>query len=384
MPLRFPRTALTLGNFVIGLGILAPAGMMRELSEDLSVSIPDAGLLITFGAVVLCFGSPVMAWLTSRMERRTLLVAVLAIVTLGHALSAFAPEYWTLLALRLVLLAAAAVYTPQAASMVALIVPEKERAGAVAYIYLGWSLAIAAGLPLVAFLADTFGWREAYGALAAAGVPACVLLWTSLPQRLLGAPLSLTSWGRVVRDPFVLLLLLNTTLRTAGQFTVITYLGPLLSKTVNAGPQAIGSFFAIFGIAGLAGSVLATSVVGRLGAFKVSILCGVSTVLGALLWMLGSGSLSIMALGVAFIGLGFASSNSMQQGLLVPAAPKLSTASVALNTSAFYVGQAVGSGLGGLLFAQGRLTIIDITAFGFYVAAVAVQMMARPTLGKPD
>ena len=76
---RFAPTALILGNIVTGCSVLAPAGMLSELSAGLGVSISYAGLLITFGAVVLCLGSPLTAWLTSRIERRTLLAATLAV-----------------------------------------------------------------------------------------------------------------------------------------------------------------------------------------------------------------------------------------------------------------------------------------------------------------
>src|SRR3984893_10145425 len=87
---RFAPTALMLGNIVTGCSVLAPAGMLVELSSGLGVTIRDAGLLITFGAIMLCVGSPVTAWLTSRIERRTLLTATLAVVALSHAGAAVA------------------------------------------------------------------------------------------------------------------------------------------------------------------------------------------------------------------------------------------------------------------------------------------------------
>src|ERR1700735_5588970 len=94
---RFAPTALMFGNIVTGCSVLAPAGMLSELSSDLGVTIRDAGLLITFGAVVLCIGSPLAAWVTSRIERRTLLTATLGGLALCNAASAFAPDYATLL-----------------------------------------------------------------------------------------------------------------------------------------------------------------------------------------------------------------------------------------------------------------------------------------------
>jgi predicted MFS family arabinose efflux permease len=137
----FVPTALMLGNIVTGCTVLAPAGMLVELSSGLDVSIRAAGLLITFGAIVLCFGSPVTAWLTSRIERRALLTATIGVLAVGNLVSALAPDYPSLLAIRLVMLAIGALYTPQAAGSAALIVPLDKRGGTIAYIFLGWSLA---------------------------------------------------------------------------------------------------------------------------------------------------------------------------------------------------------------------------------------------------
>jgi predicted MFS family arabinose efflux permease len=162
------RFFLMSGNIAVGLAVLAPAGMLGELAEGLHVGIHDAGLLVTYGAVVLCIGSPVMAWLTTRIDRRLLLVATLSAIALGQGASALAPNYATVLALRLAMLAIAAIYTPQAAATVGLIVAEKERPSAIAFVFLGWSLAIAAGLPLITWLATTIGWRMATPCSAAA------------------------------------------------------------------------------------------------------------------------------------------------------------------------------------------------------------------------
>jgi MFS family permease len=124
---RFAPTALMLGNIVTGCSVLAPAGMLSELSSELDVTIRDAGLLITFGAIVLCVGSPLTAWLTSRIERRTLLTATLGVLALTNAAFPFAPDYVSLLVIRLIMLAVGALYTPQAAGTGALIVRGETR-----------------------------------------------------------------------------------------------------------------------------------------------------------------------------------------------------------------------------------------------------------------
>src|ERR1700689_430155 len=174
---RFAPTALMFGNFVTGSSILAPAGMLIELSSALGIPVHTAGFLVTFGATVLCIGSPLTAWLTSRIERRTLLTVTLAVMTLGNAASAFAPDYTTLLVLRLVMLAIGALYTPQAAGTAALIVPAEKRGGTIAYVFLGWSLAAAVGLPLITFMARPYGWRAAFGGVSVIGGLGFLLLF---------------------------------------------------------------------------------------------------------------------------------------------------------------------------------------------------------------
>ena len=84
-----------LGNVVTGLAVLGPAGMLATLADGLHVGIRDAGLLVTYGAVVLCIGSPLIAWLTTRFDRRALLVTTLALVAFFQAASALAPDYAT-------------------------------------------------------------------------------------------------------------------------------------------------------------------------------------------------------------------------------------------------------------------------------------------------
>src|SRR5260370_6440636 len=201
---RFAATALMLGNFITGTSILAPAGMLSELSGGLKVSISDAGLLITFGAIVLCIGSPLAAWLTSRIERRALLTTTLAVLALANAASAFAPDYATLLVVRLLMLAVAALYTPQAAGTAALIVPAEKRGGTIAFIFLGWSLAVAIGLPLVTLIASRYGWRATYGCTGVAAYFSCLLLAWRLPGGLIGAPLDLKTTADLARNRLIL------------------------------------------------------------------------------------------------------------------------------------------------------------------------------------
>jgi hypothetical protein len=169
MTTRLAKLALMFGNFVIGVAILAPAGMLPELSRGLAVTIREAGLLVTFGAVVLCVGSPLVTWATGGIERRTLLSATIAVVAVGRGLRAFAPNYGTLLALRRHGRRRRHLHAAGREHDRADRTSEGAAGRDCLHMFLGWSLALAAGLPLITFLAAHLGWRAAYGVLAARG-----------------------------------------------------------------------------------------------------------------------------------------------------------------------------------------------------------------------
>lgn len=375
---RFAPTALMLGNVVTGCAVLAPAGMLKELSEGLDVSIRTAGLLITFGAIVLCVGSPVTAWLTSRVERRMLLAATLAVLAVTNVASAFAPDYASLLGLRLAMLAIGVIYTPQAAGTAAMIVPETRRGSAIAYVFLGWSLAAAVGLPLITLAAHRCGWRAAYGGIGVLGLASFLLLMWRLPGGLFGAPVELRTWLDLARNRLVVLLLMITTLYMSGQFVIFTFMGPLLARLTGASADAIGLVFAIYGAFGFVGVAVATRIVDGWGAWRTSVLSISLVLAGVAGWALTAGNYLLMACSVAVWGLGFASSNSMQQVRLVAAAPPLAPASVSLNTSVLYVGQAIGSAVGGILYGGDFLYGAGYAAAAFLALALVTVVLTRP------
>ena len=373
----FLRYGLMLGNFATGIAVLAPAGMLTVLADGLHAGIRDTGLLVTYGAVILCFGSPLVAWLTTRIDRRTVLVGSLAFMVLGQAGSALAPNYATVLTLRLIMLTMAALFTPQAASTIALIVPEKERPASISFVFLGWSLAVAGGLPLINFVSAYAGWRATFAVTALAALVPCIMLAVILPRKLLGPRLSLGSFYDLARNRRIDLLLLITILPISGQFIVFIYLAPLLQKMAGASHETVGLMFALYGLAAFVGNVIASRIVGSLGPWATSGIFLISTLIGLLFWTFGGGVLPVMACGIVFLGLGFAAANSMQQARLVLAAPHLSSASVALNTSGVYIGQAIGSGLGGLMYSLGLMRGLGLAGIAFATVGVAIWAMTR-------
>jgi predicted MFS family arabinose efflux permease len=371
------RLALLCGNFITGLSVLAPSGMLPQLAEGLGVSISGAGFLVTWGAVVLCFASPIVSWLTARFDLRLLLTVVLAVAAICNGLSALAENYSVVLGLRLAMVTMIAIYTPLAASTVSMIVPEKARAGAVAFIFLGWSLSIAVGLPIITFLATQFGWRECYAAIGLAAAVAGILNFTALPGGLRGYPLSLRSFRFIAGNRRLVLILLLTLLSTCGIFQITIYMAPLLSKLAGAGAGTAGAFFLLLGIAGLVGNAAASAVVARIGIARTLAVALSALILGAAFWSIGTGWLVAMGIGVFLVGVGLPSSNTMQQARLIAQAPHLASATVALNTSSIYVGQAIGSASGGFLYDHALYHAGGYLSVGLFVLAMAVFLMSE-------
>jgi MFS transporter, DHA1 family, inner membrane transport protein len=369
--------SLLFGNFVIGTGVLLPAGLLNVLGSDLNVTPPTAGLLLFAGGLVVGVGAPVLAGLTSAIDRRLLLAVSVGIYALGHVLAALAPEFWSLLIVRTVTMVGAALFTPQAAATVGLIVPAEKRSQAIAFIFLGWSLASVAGIPLGSILAAQIGWRATFFAMGALSVIAMAGVWLSLRPGLRVQPLSLASWMAVLENPLMLCVLVVTLLSMSGQFTLVSYLAPTLREAFAATPSNIALLFAIFGVAGVFGNYVATRAIGVIGVERAVLAAILCLITGMGLFGLFFGHYALACIAGAVWGLGSFSSNSLQQSRLVAAAPSLAAATVALNTSAVYLGQSIGAAAGGFVIKSGISARIAWTAVGFLVLAAIFSITAQ-------
>lgn len=368
--------ALLFGNLVIGTGVLLPAGLMSVIMAGIDVSAAEAGLLLTVGGLVVGFGAPILAGVTSRIDRRLLLVGALAFYVIGHIGAALSNHLTLLLVFRALTVAGAAIFTPQAAATAALIMPPERRSGAIAFIFIGWSLASVLGIPLGSLLGDTIGWQATYLLMAGLSAVAALAVWLVLPGGLRVQPLSLASWLGVLTTPRLLVVLAVTMFSMSGQFTLFTYISPVLAGTYGLGGQGIAAVFLAVGIAGVIGNYVASRAATGFGV-EPSILLALAGVAGglALIWA-GWGTLWAFVAGGCLWGLGGFAANSLQQSRLVALAPVLASATVALNTSAVYLGQSMGSATGAALIADGPGPEMAIAGFCFALAAMVLSVLA--------
>lgn len=340
------RHALLFGNFAIGCGVMVVAGSLNDLTRALGISVAAGGQLIAVAAVMMCLGAPLLATALGGWDRRRLLAAALAWYALGHALSAFAPHYAALLPLRALSVLAAAVFTPQAAAAMSALAAPHERGRAITYIFLGWSVASVVGMPVHSYIGEAVGWRWAFALVALLAGGGAVWVWRVVPRGIRPPVVRLSAWRAVLGQPALMAVVGVTAFTSAGQFSLASYLAPYYGQVLGASAAQISLLFLCFGAYGLAGNVLVSRHIDRLGAPRiVAGLLGLMA-LSLLLWPLAH-SVALTALVLLPWGLSTFASNSAQQARLSQAAPALAPALMALNTSAIYLGQAVGAGGGG-------------------------------------
>jgi len=366
---------LLFGNFVIGTGVMVVPGTLNDISVSLNISVATAGQLIAAAAALMCLGAPLLASVVAGWDRRRLLALSLVWYAVFLALSAWMPSFGSLLIVRVLTVISPAIFTPQAAACVGLLVPSEQRGRAITFVFLGWSVASVVGMPLGAFIGGTLGWRSAFGVVALLSVVGAVWVWRAMPDGIKPPALSRAAWGEALRSPALMLCVAVTLLYSAGQFVLFSYFAPYFKSTLAATPLQLSLLFAWFGAFGLLGNILMSRHVDRVGAPR-AVMWGVGAMaLSLLLWPLGS-NLVLVALVLIPWALGCFASNSAQQARLVGIAPALASGSIALNTSAMYAGQALGAGSGGWLIAHDGMVSLHWFALAGLISSMAMSWWA--------
>lgn len=354
LPLPKVLWSLLFGNFVIGTGVMVVPGTLSDISHSLQVSVATAGQLIAAGALLICLSAPLFAAVVAGWDRRRLLALSMLWYGVLHGLCALMPDFAGLLPVRVLTMISPAIFTPQAAACVGLLVTEQQRGRAITFVFLGWSVASVVGLPLGALLGGLWGWRSAFWLVAVLGLISAFWVWRIMPDGVKPPALSRAAWRATLQSPALMMCILVTVLYSAGQFVLFAYFAPYYKAVLNITPIQLSLLFVWFGAFGLMGNVWMSRHVDRLGASRMVMTGVASMALSLAIWPLGTTLLLAGLVSVPW-GLGCFASNSAQQARLVGLAPTLASGSIALNTSAMYAGQAAGAAGGGWFIAQGRM-----------------------------
>jgi predicted MFS family arabinose efflux permease len=383
------RWALMFGNFSIGCGVMVVAGSLNDITRSLQISFALAGQLISVAAAMMCFGAPLVAAFVGGWDRRKLLTWSLIWYAVGHAVCALLPSFAWLLPLRAISVIAAAVYTPQAAAAMGFVAPPEERGRSIIFIFLGWSVASVVGMPVHSYIGEALGWRWAFGLVTVLSLGAAWWVWTAVPDGVKPPAMNLLAWREIFTHPVLMAIVLVTAIQGAGQFSLFSYFAPYYRQVLGASAAETSLLFFWFGAFGLLGNLMLSRYVDRIGAANVVTLSLCAMLASLLLWPWGTTVLT-MALVLVPWGLGGFAANSAQQARLGHAAPEFGTALMALNTSAIYLGQAIGAAGGGaVVAAYSALGGEDITtafdslhwmAIGWILVSLVMSMWAQRKL----
>ncbi|MCA1515372.1 MFS transporter [Bradyrhizobium sp. NBAIM01] len=378
--------ALTAGAFGIGTTEFIIMGLLLQVAADMHVSVPVAGLLISGYALGVFVGAPVLTLATRRMPRKTVLLALMAIFTLGNAACALAPTYELLMAARVLTSLAHGTFFGVGSVVATSLVAEDKRASAIATMFIGLTVATLLGVPFGAWLGLMLGWRAAFWAVTVIGVIAFAVVAALVPGHVGDGdkPISLAEEVAVLGRPQVLLGLAMTVFGFAGLFVVFTYIQPILTRFTGFSEAAVSPILLVFGvglgignIAGgrLADRGLARALTGTLAALAI-VLLGLAAVL------------SIKILSVALILLlgtaAFATVAPLQLRVLEAAGPSGRTLASSLNIAAFNLGNALGAWVGGVTIDRGLglsalpLVAAGITAIGLVLALWSLRLDPAP------
>lgn len=384
-PTRMPLAVYVLGLSVFALGTseFMLTGLLEAIAEDMHVSIPRAGLLISAFAIGMVVGAPLLAVATLRLPRKTTLIALITVFGLGQIAGALAPTYEVLFASRIISALACAGFWAVGAAVAIAMVPVNSRARAMAVMIGGLSIANVLGVPAGAFLGEHLGWRSAFWAVAAASAIALVGVVTRIPR--IPLPETKPRLKRelaIYRDPQVLLQVAIVALAAGGVFCAFSYLAPLLTNVAGLADGWVSGVLALFGI----GALIGTAIGGRVAdahLFGV-LLTGIaaSTVFLVALTFLASSPVAAIALSFLLGVSAFYTAPALNARMfnVAGAAPTLAGAT---TTAAFNLGNTGGPWLGGTVinaglgFASPAWAGATMTATALAATALALKVTKR-------
>ncbi|MFF0224909.1 Cmx/CmrA family chloramphenicol efflux MFS transporter [Streptomyces sp. NPDC004629] len=390
---------LGLSVFALGTSEFMLSGLLPAVADDMNVSIPRAGLLISAFAIGMVVGAPLLAVATLRLPRRTTLIGLLAVFGLGQVAGALAPSYGVLFASRVVSALACAGFWAVGAAVAVAMVDAGVRARALAVMIGGLSVANVLGVPAGAFLGEHLGWRSAFWAVALATGIALIGVSTLVPRIPLPAERPrLRRELRIYRDRQVQFGIVLIALAAGGVFCAFSYLAPLLTDVAGLSDGWVPTVLALFGIGAIAG----TTAGGRIAdAHLFGVLLSgtaASTVILVLLALLGQ--VAAAAVGCSLL-LGFSAffTAPALNARLFNVASAAPTLAGATTTAAFNLGNTGGPWLGGTVIDAGLgyaspawagagLTLTAIGAAGvslrLHRRASASRVVAGADAGQPE
>ncbi|MFL1808219.1 MFS transporter [Plesiomonas shigelloides] len=358
MPLAL--LALTLSAFAIGTTEFVIVGLIPTMANDLQVSLPSAGLLVSLYALGVAIGAPVLTALTGKWNRKSVLLGVMSLFVIGNLLAWQAPGYPTLVVARILTGLAHGVFFSIGSTIATGLVPKEKAASAIAIMFTGLTVALVTGVPLGTYIGQQFGWQSTFLIVALLGLIALLGSMLLVPRNLPQPPATkLVAQLKVLTQPRLLLVYAITALGYGGTFTAFTFLAPILEQVSGFSTHMISLIMLVYGGSVAVGNLWGGKLADKMGPIKALTL--IFTGLAAILLVFNITAFNpLAAVATILIWGAFAFGNVPGlQVYVVKLAERYTPDAVdvasGLNIAAFNVGIALGAWGGGMIVAQAGL-----------------------------
>ena len=356
-------------NLVIGSGAFVLGGILQPLAGELGISVAAAGQVMTAYAVATAVLAPVLIFLTAKWPRKRAIQLALTLFTAGNLVSALASDLGVLLLGR-VLMGAGAMFTAAVSAYAVTLVAPALRGRALSTVFLGMSISYAVALPIGAWLGFEYGWHTPVWLCAAASLAALIAATVLLPKGVAMQSASFAGFKTAAKQSAVLRVWLRTLLFFIAIFSVFAYVGPVLLALNAMSPALLSVVLAIFGTAGVAGTLLGGWANDRFGSLRT--ITAQLIVLFAMMCLipLTQGNLSATIITLVVWGLAGFGLTAPQQNRLVSLGPSQAPLLLSLNSSMLYLGTALGAVISGSLINSVGLAQLGWVGAPFALAAL--------------
>lgn len=366
--------ALAVSAFAIGTTEFISVGLLPLIANDMHISVTTAGLTVSFYALGVTFGAPILTPLTSSMSRKALLLWIMVVFIVGNSIAASATSFAVLIVARVITAFAHGVFMSVGSTIAADVVPENRRASAISIMFSGLTIAIVTGVPFGTFIGQQFGWREAFIAIVIIGIIAfianCILVPSNLPK---GTCTSLRMQFKPITNGRLLLVFIITALGYGGTFVVFTYLTPLLQQITHIKEGTVAIILLVYGVAIAIGNIIGGKISNKKPIVALFYMFIIQAVVLFILTFTAPFKVAALVT-ILFMGLfHFMNVPGLQVYVVILAerfVPKAVDVASAINIAAFNAGITLGSYLGGVI--TGSIGLIHTAWIGGLMVVGAV------------
>lgn len=373
---------LTFSAFIFNTSEFVPIGLLTDIGASFGMGDAQTGVMISAYAWAVALLSLPLMLLTSRLELKRLLLGVVAVFFAGQALAVVAASFAVLVVARLVVACAHAIFWSIAAPIAVRVVPERFKPLALSMVATGTSVAMILGLPLGRAIGLLAGWRSAFLCVAVAAAVVFFYLSALLPKLAVDKPFTLAQLpallhNRVLMGIYLMILFIST-----GYYVGYSYIEPFMLKVAGLGEGEITGLLTVFGVAGIAGSlVFARAYDGHRMAFVRLTVLGM---LASLALMLPAAASPVTVLGLCVVWGFFATAFNvaLQAEELACISTEASAVAMSIYSGTFNLGIGTGTVLGGLVADGPGLAALGpvgaaLIAVAFVYCVVRYVPMAR-------